>query len=259
VPSSSVMKVNKETGTPEAVVRDEPLQRINATVIVRNNVLYVYGGLLEVGDREVTLDDCWSFDLRKRDKWECLWSGTMHKQVWRGAAYDDDASYISTGHDESDDDEEDENDLDLVSDHEMNEEDAGRATMAERKAAKKEQEKSKRAGLRQEVTDLKSQLDLDDTNRTPQMGEALADFYSRTCQYWNDKASVNVAATASQQSESEKLSGKELKREGFKLASERYAAELRPVLDRLDELELQQRAVEEDNKSRKENCKGKKG
>jgi N-acetylneuraminic acid mutarotase len=248
--SSSVMKVNKESGAPEAVARAEPLPRINAAMIVRSNILYVYGGLLEVGDREITLDDCWSFDLRKRDKWNCINEGTMHKQVWRGAVFDDDDSYISTDVGGDDDDlEGSDNELD------GDDEDAARAAKAAKKAAKKEHEKSKRAGLRQEISDLKGKLDLDDGDRTPQMGEALAEFYSRTSQYWNDFAASRIAKDTS---ESEKLSSKELKREGFNLASERYD-ELKPVLERLDELELQQREAEEERRHKKEKRKGKKG
>ena len=68
VSQSSVMKVNKESGAPEPVALTEPLPRINASVIVRSNILYIYGGLLEVGDREVTLDDMWSLNLEKTRK-----------------------------------------------------------------------------------------------------------------------------------------------------------------------------------------------
>lgn len=50
--------------------------------------------MLEVGDREVTLDDCWSIDLNKREKWTCISPGQMHRQVWKGV--DDDDSYISS-------------------------------------------------------------------------------------------------------------------------------------------------------------------
>jgi Domain of unknown function (DUF4110) len=90
-------------------------------------------------------------------------------------------------------------------------------------------------------------------NRTPQMGEVLAEFYSRTNQYWNDQAASNMAT---RRSETEELSSKELKREGFKLASQRYD-ELRTVLERLDELQLQQREADEERNSRKEKRKGK--
>jgi N-acetylneuraminic acid mutarotase len=253
VSQSSVMKVNKESGAPEPVALSEPLPRINASLIVRSNILYIYGGLLEVGDREITLDDLWAFDLKKREKWECISEGTMHKQVWRGAAFDDDDSYISTdvgGEDDDDDDDQD---------NELADEDDARGDKAARKSARKELEKSKRAGLRQEIADLKGKLDLDDINRTPQMGEALAEFYSRTSQHWNDEAAARIVKeSAASLSGTEKLSSKELKREGFNLASERYE-ELKPVLERLDELELQQKEAEEQRKEKKEKKKGKKG
>ena len=51
--SSSVMKVDHK-GHPAAVARETPLPRINCASVVRNNTLYIYGGLLEVGDREVS-------------------------------------------------------------------------------------------------------------------------------------------------------------------------------------------------------------
>jgi hypothetical protein len=48
--------------------------------------------------------------------------------------------------------------------------------------------------LRQEIADLKGQLDLEDVNCTPQMGAVLAELYSRMNQYWNDQAASNMAA-----------------------------------------------------------------
>merc|ERR1712161_116808 len=160
--SSSVMALNETTNVPESVQRQDPLPRINAATVVYGNVMYMLGGILEVGDREITLDDMWALDLRKRDQWECLWQGTMYKQVWLGAVHDDDDSYISTGvEDESDEDDyiSDENgDFDTVTDLDP--------------------KPSKRAGLRQQVTELNIKYSLDDQKRTPNNGESLADFYS---------------------------------------------------------------------------------
>ena len=53
IAASSVMKVD-EKGLPTAVIRQIPLPRINAQTVIRNNTLYIYGGVLEVGDREVS-------------------------------------------------------------------------------------------------------------------------------------------------------------------------------------------------------------
>ena len=244
VASSAVMKINDDTGNPEAVSRTEPLPRINAGIVVRSNVLYVYGGLLEVGDREVTLDDCWSLNLRKQDRWVCLWEGTMHKQIWRGAVHDDDDSYVSTGtggglgdHDDDDDDDDEEEKDD-------NEGQEGGTGEDQGKSGKK---KSKRRAIRERIKSLKEQLDLDEQERTPQVGESLADFYSRTVSYWSQQAAAaQEEDTSESTNQGEPLSEKELKREGFALAQIRYS-ELEPVLKELDDLDRQQRGGEKKN------------
>jgi hypothetical protein len=60
--------------------------------------------------------DCWSFDMHRRDKWVCIWPGSMHKQVWKGFESDDD-SYISTDRENNSradrDDDDDVEDTDL--------------------------------------------------------------------------------------------------------------------------------------------------
>jgi hypothetical protein len=53
ISSLSVTK-GGHNGLPVAVARETPLPRINCALVVRNNVLYVLGGLLEVGEREVS-------------------------------------------------------------------------------------------------------------------------------------------------------------------------------------------------------------
>ncbi len=55
----------------------------------RGNSLFIYGGVTELGDIEVTLDDCWSLDLNKRDNWKkvcrvvfCVCCYDMYCSVW---------------------------------------------------------------------------------------------------------------------------------------------------------------------------------
>jgi len=79
---------------------------------VRGHNLYIYGGILEVGDREITLDDCWTIDMHRRDKWICIWSGTMQKQVWKGFESDDESN-LSTDRETNMRSDEDEDDVDL--------------------------------------------------------------------------------------------------------------------------------------------------
>ena len=255
VGTSEVMAINTSSGAPEAVARETPLPRIHASVVVRGSTLYVYGGLLEVGDREVTLDDCWSIDLNKREKWVCIWPGSMHKQVWRGVA-EDDESYISTGIDESDDDD-DENDWMLA--EAISEEDGEDGDAA---ADGKEKRKKKKEKTRDKINRLREEFCLDDLERTPEMGETMADFYSRTATHWASEV-VKVAQAATDggntaMNASAELSAKELRARGFDLARERYE-ELKPVLDSLMDLEAHQKEKKQKKKESKDGKSSKKG
>lgn len=194
---------------PSLAPPTEPLPRIHPNLILTGNTLTVYGGIVEVGDREVTLDDMWEIDLRKREKgWQCIFPGTMHEQVWRGvSAKDDEDSYYSAG--KSSNADEQDNDEDDSQDEEEEE---------------KEGDESKETELGQ----LTEQYNLQNTDTTPHAGEALADFYARTATYWNNQAANETT---------EQPTKKELKRLGFGLARTRFE-ELAPVLARLEALRL---------------------
>jgi len=43
---------------------------MNTQLAVKSNVLFLYGGILEQGDRSYTLNDLWALDLKKMDKWK---------------------------------------------------------------------------------------------------------------------------------------------------------------------------------------------
>ena len=44
-----------------------PCPRFNSALAVQKNVMYIFGGMIEKGQQEVTLDDMWSIDLNKLD------------------------------------------------------------------------------------------------------------------------------------------------------------------------------------------------
>lgn len=41
-----------------------PSPRINPGLVVKNNILYLYGGMLEVGDKQYTFNDFYSLGMR---------------------------------------------------------------------------------------------------------------------------------------------------------------------------------------------------
>jgi hypothetical protein len=180
-----------------------PVGRINCQLVTKGCSLYVYGGVTEFGDVEITLDDCWSLDLNKRDKWRPVLRGNMTDLVWKGNDGDDQSERTGEGDsDEDDDDEESGDDSDEEDEEEGDEADSAnkkkkksgkreereRTGDRDREAAvdtekegedqdnkkRKQKAKSSRAGIRGEMEDLRSQLPGggEDMNRIPLTGAA---------------------------------------------------------------------------------------
>lgn len=240
-----------------------PLPRINCGLAMRGNTLYVYGGLLEVKDREFTLDDCWALDLNSRKEWRCILPGTMSEQEWK----DNDDSEMDSSGDEDSEDEYKERADDQYDNEGCEEQKSGDLGASEEgkttEEAKKKKKDRRRDNIREEMRELQEQLGTDDIDRTPQAGEALRDFYKRTNIYWSTEF-LKLAAERRAAEEAENSSGtvitqrfseKELRRDAFSLAESRYS-EIEPVLTRLNELEAEQRAMELRAQEAKKGAKG---
>jgi hypothetical protein len=108
-----------------------------------------------------------------------------------------------------------------------------------------EGKKLQRKDRKAEISRIRAELGLADSGRTPNPGESLKDFFARTSMYWQMAAYEHTAHT-----------GKELRKDGFDLAEGRYK-ELRPVLDELEKLEAEQKAVEAEEAKTMATRKGK--
>jgi N-acetylneuraminic acid mutarotase len=222
--SSSTMSKRFGSLTPDIIIdRTEPLPRINSCIFVHGNVLYIFGGLLEVGDREVTLDDMWCIDLKKKRMWERIFPGTMHEQVWRGVIHDDDDSYYSAGTENKTGDVEN-----LPSESESEDE--------EKEESKEEVVQVKTQNPKKEIADLVQTYGLQEENCTPHPRESLDDFYSRTSHYWNNKASQQETTLQSCDMDV-----------GFLLARDRFET-LQPIIGRILELQALHRKQKEERK-----------
>ncbi|XP_047097881.1 kelch domain-containing protein 4 [Schistocerca piceifrons] len=93
--------------TEETIVNETntffPSPRINCGLAIKRSVLYLYGGMVEDGDKEFTLSDFYTLDLHKLDEWKTLITSDLATQEW--IASDSES-------DESDDDEEEDEDED---------------------------------------------------------------------------------------------------------------------------------------------------
>ncbi|KAF7002053.1 hypothetical protein CFC21_017593 [Triticum aestivum] len=240
--NSDVMSDSTEQeATPEAI---KPIGRINASMAVGKDTLYLYGGMMEVKDREITLDDLYSLNLSKLDEWKCIIPSS--ESEWLEMSDDDDEE------DEDEDDEDDSADdaMQTDEDEEESDEEAEKNVAVSGAVAllKGERKKLRRKEKRARIEQIRVILGLSDSQRTPTPGESLRDFYKRTNMYWQMAAYEHTQHT-----------GKELRKDGFDLAETRFK-ELKPILDELAVLEAEQKAEEEasaSTSSKKDPKKGK--
>ncbi|KFK26668.1 hypothetical protein AALP_AA8G277500 [Arabis alpina] len=220
-------RLDPQVSVSEEVVK--PCGRINSCMVVGKDTLYIYGGMMEIKDKEITLDDLYSLNLSKLDEWKCIIPAT--ETEWVEVSEDEEGD-----EDEDDDDSEDEEHSE-ESDDEDEEVEAmdvdGSVKVGEVVAMIKGQGKSlRRKEKRARIEQIRANLGLSDSQRTPVPGETLKDFYKRTNMYWQMAAYEHTQHT-----------GKELRKDGFDLAETRYL-ELKPILDELAILEAEQKAEE---------------
>ncbi|XP_069114563.1 kelch domain-containing protein 4-like [Argopecten irradians] len=88
-----------------------PPPRMGTLMAVRGGELFLYGGLCEVGDRQITFSDFYSLDLHKLDDWTVL---IHNKQTldWDESDSDDEQSKGAIGGKEEEDDDDDDDDED---------------------------------------------------------------------------------------------------------------------------------------------------
>ncbi|KAF5204533.1 Kelch domain-containing protein [Thalictrum thalictroides] len=213
--------------SPEVV---KPCGRINSCMAVGRDTLYIYGGTMEVKDQEITLDDLYTLNLSKLDEWKCIVQASESEWL-----------EVSEDEDEDEDDTDDEEDGSESDSEDTDDEDDGEAAdgvksveMADAVSILKGQVKNlRRKEKRARIEQIRANLGLSDSQRTPMPGETLRDFYKRTNLYWQMAAHEHTQHT-----------GKELRKDGFDLADARYK-ELKPILDELAILEAEQKAEEE--------------
>ncbi|XP_055002180.1 kelch domain-containing protein 4 [Sorex araneus] len=92
----------QEARPQEAVPSTGPCARSNAMMAVKHGRLYLYGGMFEAGDRQVTLGDMYSLDLHKMEEWTVLVEADPDTQEWQGTDSEGDSEEAEDDEDEDD-------------------------------------------------------------------------------------------------------------------------------------------------------------
>lgn len=82
-----------------------PHPRFNAHLAVQDDVLYIFGGTYEHGDREYTFDEMWAIDLGKLDGVQEIFKREL--EDWHGSGEEDSASASDDENESVDEDDED--------------------------------------------------------------------------------------------------------------------------------------------------------
>ncbi len=188
-----------------------------------------YGGILENGPKEFTLDDFYTLQLDKLDRFNCLKVCPITSNEWNGSD--------SEGDDDSDDEDDDDDDKKSGSGSDDEDEDDGVAgdapmqdveladlklmTDAEIAAIEAAKAQAEKEELRKRATafmgvSTSTERSAEDIMSTPQPGETLAAFFARSREFWTQKAHANATGNR----------GKELRRDGFTLAEEAFSKPL---------------------------------
>ncbi|KAI8543898.1 hypothetical protein RHMOL_Rhmol08G0254300 [Rhododendron molle] len=230
-PECSSKYSSQSSPLPEVV---KPCGRINSCTVVGRDTLYIYGGMMEVKDREIALDDLYALNLSKLDEWKCIIPASESEWIEASEGEDEEDEEDSEQEESGSGDDDDETDDD------DNDDDDGKSGPSSLELGdavaliKGEGKNLRRKDKRARIEQIRVSLGLSDSQRTPTPGETLKDFYKRTNMYWQMAAYEHTQHT-----------GKELRKDGFDLAVSRYK-ELKPILDELAILEAEQKAEEEE-------------
>jgi len=210
-----------------------PLARFNPMLAILKNTLYIYGGIYESGDKEYTLQSFYSLALDKLDRYICLRDDDIHNHEWYDeseSGSDDEDSGSDGSSSDTDSHAEEEH---VSSDHKADAEleqptmliDPAEATDVI--ATQLEQEELKKKAEAFMGVAKSSERSVEEMMSTPLPGETLKLFYDRTREYWTQKAH----ATSHHR-------GKELRRDGFSHAEERYL-EYKPLLEEIERIQAE--------------------
>lgn len=83
----------------------QPARRMNCGLAVKRGCLYLYGGMFEDGDKQVTYSDMYSLDLKKLDEWKVIITDDTSNQEWLGSESENESEEGDTS--DSEDSEED--------------------------------------------------------------------------------------------------------------------------------------------------------
>lgn len=226
-----VVKVAEEeedlpTKSAKELIMEMPHPRFNAQLAVQDDVLYIFGGTFENGDREYTFDEMWAIDLGKLDGVKEIYKRDLEN--WEG----------SDAEDSEEDDEEDEEEDEDDGDTRMGGTSPDHPGPSELEFAEAQDTiPTSNIGLVASPfpeTESDADSSLSDSRPHPRPFENLRDFFTRTSNAWQDILLEEVK----KKEEAANRSIKKLRKQAFDMAEGKWwdcREEIRALEDEQEE------------------------
>ncbi|CCE33924.1 related to Kel2p and Kel1p [Claviceps purpurea 20.1] len=199
------------------VTMDPPHVRFNAQLTVQDDVLYIYGGTFEKGDREFTFDDLYAIDLDKLDGCKEIFSRPVEDWIESEDEEDED--------DDDDEEEEDDEDEDDEGDEDREHGTASLQTPSRRKKQLQVDKDSSDTSSEAPSTSTEEEdtettaTSVDDGLPHPRPFESRRDFFVRTSNEWQE---ILMTSLRWKNIQPETLAVKEIKARAFELSEEKW-------------------------------------
>jgi N-acetylneuraminic acid mutarotase len=187
------------------LIFEMPHPRFNAQLAVQDDVLYIFGGTFEKGDREYTFDELWAIDLGKLDGAKEIFRREV--EDWQGS---------EDGEDEDEDEEESE-------DEDSDAESADAASTAATSVVLSPTTTKDQPEPETQIEDTapgneEAESALNDALPHPRPFESLRDFYARTSGQWQEIVMEALSRSAAPEAQTVK----EVRKKAFDRAEEKW-------------------------------------
>lgn len=186
------------TKAAKEVIMTMPHSRFNAQLAVQDDVLYIFGGTYENGDREYTFDEMWAIDLGKLDGVREIYR--REPENWQDSDEEDGSSDSNEGESEDDD---------LEGDVPM-----GVPLISPTTDSLATPKESHTWGNKPEIEAEEQETAAADDRPHPRAFESLRDFFARTSNLWQDMVLKALREKASAPDQSVK----DLRKTAFEMA-----------------------------------------
>ncbi|KAI9656103.1 MAG: hypothetical protein M1831_004674 [Alyxoria varia] len=201
------------------VIWEMPHPRFNAQLACQNDVLYIYGGTFEKGDREYTFDELWAIDLGKLDGVKEIFRRPLENwMVDEEESDDSDDDEGSENEEEDDDEDEYETSTKPAAEPGDSTKVSGPSTAASTSPTDASTEPSSQSDDSQPA-----ESSLTDSLPHPRPFESLRDFFARTSDSWQESVMVDLKKKRPESAVGGlEMSVKELRKEAFEKAESKW-------------------------------------